>query len=103
MKTPLPVIDSCNHCGACCLHLSTPPFLDYEWKYIPEDLRREIEAVEHAGVRQDGDGLGCMWFDHATRQCRHYDQRPDVCEGFEVGGEDCRRFRRDAGLPATER
>lgn len=92
----LPVTD-CNECGACCLHLSTPPCLQSDWDSLPEQLMDEIRQARASG-RRDFDGLGCIWFDHQTRRCRNYDHRPQACKDFEVGGEDCLRVRKRNGV-----
>jgi uncharacterized cysteine cluster protein YcgN (CxxCxxCC family) len=106
---------TCTGCGSCCMHLGTPPFHSYEWPTVfktdlegepcgddgadsPEVLAlfAEIAALEKDQTHYP-DGP-CSWFDPETGQCKHYDYRPNVCEDFEVGGEDCLRFRGECGV-----
>lgn len=57
-------------CGACChLEPSDRPDLD---KYLsPEELERYLSMV--------GEGGWCIHFDHNTRECTIYEQRPRFC------------------------
>ncbi len=98
MAQALPVIESCDGCGACCEFTPVPPFQPGEEaaKDVPDELlhsvRQRIAADKHF------DPLPCVWYDTATRQCRHYDLRPDACRTFEIGGDLCRLSRFDAGI-----
>lgn len=93
---PLPLIESCDGCGACCEHVGYPPVLaiqgEPDWEAIigaglDEEVLRAID--ERRGDR----GLPCIWYDEQTHRCRHHDLRPSICREFEMGGEDCRRLR----------
>lgn len=55
----------------------------------PPELEWDID--EHA-FRYD-QGLPCLWYDAETRQCKHYEHRPEVCREFEMGGDDCLEMR----------
>jgi Fe-S-cluster containining protein len=115
----LPVV-SCDGCGRCCERVGTPPgfygaycspdwdgmFLadaeDHDhWQAIPAELRRELAdyyaAVDRGDTpdRSEAGDLPCLWYDAAAKRCRHHEHRPAVCREFEVGGEDCLRFRED--------
>jgi Fe-S-cluster containining protein len=104
----LPVIDSCDGCGACCLVVTAPPFRrvfdeagEEAWERLRRerpDLLAEILAAERARRAAGGPGFGtpCLWFDPSTRRCRHYDLRPRACRDFALGGDDCRDARRRA-------
>jgi Fe-S-cluster containining protein len=106
----LPVINSCDGCGACCLVVTSPPFYQVfheigedawerlRWKR--PDLLAELQAAAQARrARGDPDyGTPCLWFDAESRRCRHYDYRPLACREFEVGEYDCRDARRRAGV-----
>jgi Fe-S-cluster containining protein len=106
---------SCDDCGACCRHVGTPPFVylhpslydqpppvgwgddDPEverWATAPPESIA-ILADYYAGTEVDrGErGLPCLWYDAASKRCRFYEYRPEVCREFEVGGEDCLRIR----------
>ena len=109
MSHALPVIESCEGCGACCLVVTLPPFRrtfdeggEEVWERLRwerPDLVRELLAADRAR-RARGEpsyGTPCLWFDAETRRCRHYDHRPRDCRVFEVGGADCRDARRRAG------
>jgi Fe-S-cluster containining protein len=101
----LPADDPCRGCGACCLHVGWPPFVHYgggsgEWerlKRVRPELAEEIDRViEEASIY--GEEGPCIWFDPASRRCRHYELRPKACRDFEPGEEDCRRFRAEHGI-----
>jgi uncharacterized protein len=119
-KVALPVIDSCEGCGACCTYVGSPPgyalfcpppgrrLLDWTkgtpdhalWLAMPRRLRAELRAY-YARCLAEGDGRDgepCVWFDEDTRRCKHHEHRPSVCREFEVGGEDCRRVRDELGV-----
>jgi Fe-S-cluster containining protein len=117
---------SCAGCGACCLHMGTPPGFalfyppagkpmapwakdseDYAlWRRLPAALntalRRYYDAVQ-AGRMPDrtagGLDLPCLWFYADTRRCRHYAYRPIVCRQFEPGCAACLEHRIRRGLP----
>ena len=121
----LPADDPCRGCGACCLHLAEPPFVridDPEWERLQRerpDLVAEIEsdfARRHPGVTgrlsdpanrllvaawledHDGSSGPCLWYDPATRRCRHYEYRPADCREFEPGEKECLRTRKAVGI-----
>src|ERR1700691_4762925 len=108
----LPIIDSCDGCGVCCLVVTHPPFYsvfeefgEEAWERLKRerrDLLLEI-VVDHRTRRADGSplvGTPCLWYDQETRRCKHYEYRPLACREFEVGGEDCHDARRRAGISA---
>jgi Fe-S-cluster containining protein len=107
---PLPVIESCDGCGACCLAVTQPPFyriFDEEGEDAWEQLKRErpellAEILADRQKRRTAGGPSygtpCLWFDQITRQCRHYELRPKACREFEVGSFDCHDARRRAGI-----
>jgi Fe-S-cluster containining protein len=106
----LPVIESCDGCGACCQVVTHPPFYsvfrelgEAAWERLKRerrdlvleivaDYRRRRAAVEPLS------GTPCLWYDADTRRCRHYDYRPLACREFVVGEDDCRDARRRAGI-----
>jgi Fe-S-cluster containining protein len=121
-RRALPVVTDCTGCGACCTHLNYPPAywwaahplhedygkrgrgdrLDWSlWDTMPDDLRGELlrhYGRELAGGYRRYDDEGCLWFDQATRRCKHYEFRPRACREFEVGAEDCLKLRRQKGI-----
>jgi Fe-S-cluster containining protein len=109
-QASLPVIESCDGCGACCLVVSRPPFhheFGEDGEEAWERLKRERPDLvadllaDYRARRADGGpfyGTPCLWFDAETRRCRHYDHRPHACRAFERGVPDCRDARRRAGL-----
>jgi uncharacterized protein len=108
----LPVIESCDGCGACCLVVTRPPFYhvfeemgEEAWDRLERqrpDLVAELNADYRARQASGGPfyGTACVWFDAETRQCRHYEYRPLACQMFEIGEEDCRDARRRASVPS---
>jgi uncharacterized protein len=106
----LPVIESCDGCGACCRVVTKPPFrrvFDEEgedaWnrlKWDRPDLLAELLAFEARRDAAGGPSFGtpCVWYDGESGRCRHYDYRPRACHEFAVGSVDCRDARRRAGV-----
>jgi len=110
MTGRLPVIDTCEGCGACCRVVTTPPFRrvfeetgEEAWERLRwdrPDLRLEIIAAEKARklAGEPSFGSPCLWLDDRTGRCRHYELRPRACREFPLGGVDCRDARRRAGI-----
>jgi Fe-S-cluster containining protein len=62
---------------------------------LPDELIREIDD-HFLGLRRGQEPLEkCLWFDAATRRCRHYDWRPQVCQDYELGGDACLILRKE--------
>jgi Fe-S-cluster containining protein len=116
MRHALPVItkDDCRGCGACCRHMGHPTFVrpdgglaaEEQWLTLPEDLKAEIigymarmKEEYLAGLREANDDYGepCCWLG-PDGECKNYEHRPQVCRDFEVGGEDCLRFRHQQNI-----
>lgn len=59
-----------KNCGACCQldPADRPDLADY---LSPAELEQYLKMV--------GEGGWCIYFDHARRECRIYDQRPRFC------------------------
>ena len=110
----LPVIKSCEGCGACCMEQSSPPGYavlqslggswpeaeDWErFKRLPTKarviLKKYIDRV--MSNSPPGDEQPCCWLDLETKQCRFYEHRPQICRDFEMGSEACRAWREDGG------
>jgi Fe-S-cluster containining protein len=110
MRQPLPVITTCEHCGACCQVVGFPPFRRHfdgpgeeAWERLrlerPDQLTALVEAIRSrraAGLPTVG--TPCPWLDPATLRCQHYEYRPADCRAFERGGSDCQDTRRRAGI-----
>jgi uncharacterized protein len=110
MTNDLPIIESCEGCGACCRVVTAPPFYhvfeevgEEAWDRLKRerpDLSAELRA-DYAARRANGGpfyGTPCYWFDPTTRLCRHYEYRPLACREFALGGADCHDARRRAGI-----
>jgi Fe-S-cluster containining protein len=96
MRRALQVIPlDCGGCGLCCKTQCYPPFFDYERPFVPAELLAEIDAALEAddGTAPGCDAKPCLWFDEVTGQCKHYEDRPDVCQDFVVGSDDCLEWR----------
>jgi len=105
----LPIIDSCDGCGSCCLEQSSPPMYlaylcwpDYMLKDADEDDLNRFRSLPESAMQslreyreQDElpDGEVCIWFDEETRGCKHYEHRPQICREFERGCEACHEWR----------
>ena len=110
MSTPLPVIESCDGCGACCRVVTSPPFRrifdergEEAWERLRwdrPDLLAEFLDAEKARKSAGGPSFGspCLWYDARSGRCRHHELRPRACREFPVGGVDCLDARRRAGI-----
>jgi Fe-S-cluster containining protein len=114
MAHALPVIDSCDGCGACCGVVRLPPFRRYfdepggeeGWdrlRWERPDLFTQILEADRAR-RERGEsstGSPCLWFDPDSKRCRHHALRPSVCREFAIGGVDCLDARRRSGVAGS--
>jgi Fe-S-cluster containining protein len=110
MTPALPLIDSCDGCGACCRVVTLPPFVRHidgtgedGWERLRWDRPDLMDELSQAArsVKSTGAvsfGTPCSWYDPASCRCRHYDYRPAACRAFALGGIDCRDARRRAGM-----
>jgi Fe-S-cluster containining protein len=93
--------ERCRGCGVCCNETrGSPPFdedTNEHAEVADEALKREAERHHEARADAKWDDH-CPWLDPRTRLCAHYDERPKVCQEFEIGGEDCLEFRRCYGM-----
>ncbi len=68
---------SCEDCGVCC----TKPF------NLTNNGKRSnyafVGTVHGQRVRH------CKEFDRETKKCKIYDERPQLCEDYLVGGKEC--------------
>ena len=95
---------SCSGCGACCLHVGHPMYFkgsasspaETAWRDLPQDLKREHN--EYLQAITDDYGQPCYWLDLATRTCKQYEHRPQVCRDLETGSADCLRLRQVQGI-----
>ena len=106
----LPVIESCDGCGACCQVVTHPPFYSVfhelgedAWERLKRERRDLILEIvaDYRARRAAGEplsGTPCLWYDPDSRRCRHYEYRPLACREFAVGEDDCRDARRRAGI-----
>ncbi len=110
MGADLPVIESCDGCGACCRVVTLPPFVRHldgtgeeAWERLrwdrPELMAALLDA-ERVRRATGGPTFGtpCLWYDDDSGRCRHYDHRPLACRTFAVGEVDCRDARRRGGV-----
>ena len=102
MAERLPILapTSCDGCGCCCQGIGSPILLyrpypglkgphPFRPPGIPEVLIREIEDIFGGLMRGQEPQEQCLWYDAATRRCRHYEWRPQVCRDYELGGIGC--------------
>lgn len=104
----LPIVESCDGCGACCMEQTTPPgFAGYAvgsytwpdecdlelWESAPEDAKQLVRD-RMAIIKTIRGEIPCCWLDQETRKCRFYDSRPMICrESLERGDEGCHFWR----------
>lgn len=98
---------SCDGCGLCCegigspvlLYASRPGFGEphpYRPVGLPQELIEEIDS-HFSGLTRGQEPLErCLWFDTTTRQCRHYELRPQICRDYELAGPSCLIRRQEA-------
>lgn len=110
----LPIIESCEGCGACCLKMCSPPGYvmilsdpsiaddpgpfaeDVErMRQLPEPLKQELlEYLDWLKRERPRGERPCLWFDQQRRTCKHYEHRPSICrDAVQVGDESCRAWR----------
>jgi Fe-S-cluster containining protein len=111
----LPVIESCDGCGACCLVVTLPPFRhefaasgEEVWERLKWDRPDLFQALigEYQARKTNvapSYGTPCLWLDQETRRCRRYEHRPRACREFALGAQDCRDARRRAGIVESAR
>lgn len=94
---------TCEGCGLCCMHMSAPPYMPDEeakLKEIAPHVYADLQAAERSRELQwkvhGVDAIPCGFFDMVTSKCRHHEHKPELCQAFEVGGEDCLAYRKDA-------
>jgi uncharacterized protein len=112
--------ESCDGCGLCCEGIGSPVLLyvtrdeepsphPFRPPGLPDELQREIDAA-FGGLYRGQEPLDrCLWFDPATRRCRHYEWRPRICHDYELADRPCLALRREhlaletnAQLPAPK-
>jgi len=105
MSQALPVLSSCEGCGACCHTVGVPPFRidrlvnEPIQKQVPDQLLQELLPAWE--VRLLVSASPCLWYDPATARCRHYAIRPDACRDFERNSPSCAAARQE--FPPAER
>jgi len=94
----LPVVETCEGCGACCQLVPVPPFLDgeMEQRKVPDELKDEI--IGFWRIRFQIPEANCMWYDEETAACRHYEWRPQACRDFEIDSPSCHACRDQVGI-----
>lgn len=101
MNAQLPILESCEGCGACCRTISAPPFrIDHlrnepQERGVPQHLIDEFLPAWQ--IRFQVSDVACMWFDETTLQCRHYEIRPTACRDFELNSPYCHAVRDEYG------
>lgn len=113
----LPVIESCDGCGACCSVQGAPPdyvalSLNPHFKNAPsfaEDFERfsnldgeplrllEGYLLNSASGAVPTDGP-CVWLDEAGAGCQFYELRPSTCRVFEINSPGCLYYRKLSGV-----
>jgi Fe-S-cluster containining protein len=115
MNHELPVVDSCDNCGACCLEQESPPgyvlllnspgIRENPGKF-GDDVER-LESIPNEAAAELRDYLAallageqrsdpaCIWLNKATMRCRYHEHRPSICRDFEIGSAECIEWRRD--------
>lgn len=75
---------SCLNCPACCCRLEVMLITETG---VPDNF---IEVDEWGGRRMARlDDGWCAALDRDTLSCMIYEQRPQICRDFEMGGDGC--------------
>ena len=76
----------CDGCGLCCMHMSVPPYDEWEEERLREDngqVYADLMAVKETRDLQlkvtSVDFVPCGFFNQVTRKCIHHDNKPDMC------------------------
>ena len=77
---------NCENCGACCRIIMFNAAIPTEWARA-----RGLEILKNGVVVIP---FVCPSFDKETGKCRIYENRPDFCKNFKVGGPNCLLCRR---------
>ena len=104
MNEQLPVIESCDGCGACCREQCSPPFImtDPEFESLPDTIKQSYFAgLDELEASDWRDAVPCFWYDEQTRRCRHYEYRPEICREFDVGAESCLAWRQHFSIKSS--
>ena len=99
-------VPDCISCGACCFALpcvgvraDEKVSADDYWDVTVEGKNGEI--VVDRFVKRNGETFACVALDGTIGEdvsCRIYEQRPQVCRGFEAGSDKCHALRRSLGF-----
>lgn len=89
----LPIINSCEGCGACCSQIGTPPFLYFEIEELPPHLKQEVRQYELLEPDRENSKKPCFWYDVKTKKCKEHAYRPSICRDFEIGSISCHSYR----------
>ena len=98
MTPPLPVIENCDHCSACCRRTPIPPFQPGEEAVWDVPAAWLVPVHERIAADQHFDLLPCVWLDQTADRCQHYDHRPQACRDFQINSDLCRLSRWDEGV-----
>ena len=107
----------CRTCGACCVSpytgdayvaLDEREATRMALAHLPVVLQQQgghpPEFVPKLGIKLIGNATKvCAAFEGvvcSTASCGIYEERPNACRQFEVGGKACREVRRSIGLAA---
>lgn len=104
-RVALPLVKDCSDCGACCTEQAALPVHlvgEYAADFLPvnlllESLAEELRQTAARFVREGfpPDGSPCIWYDAATKGCRHYEHRPELCrDEVNPGDQACMKWRR---------
>jgi Fe-S-cluster containining protein len=119
VDSSLPVLESCEGCGACCFEQGAPP--DYvalslnphfsddpsfaedadRLRSLPAEARELLDQYLKQAERGDADEHGvCCWYRHDGGGCRFYEWRPSTCRVFELNSPGCHIYRKRQGIEA---
>ena len=118
----LPIVQSCDGCGACCFEQQSPP--GYVMLLNSDEAMASDECKEDAGrvrnlpaeaIRELRDYIKkvlsgeeapdsvCLWLDRQSLLCRYHHLRPSICREFEVGSDECLDWRSQYYCPTSQK
>jgi Fe-S-cluster containining protein len=98
MEKSLSIIESCDHCSACCRRTPIPPFQPGEELALDVPPTWMLPIHERVAADQQFELLPCVWLNEQTNRCLHYDFRPQACRDFLINSDLCRLSRWDENM-----
>ena len=87
---PLSAEITCANCSACCCRMPVLVICD---PLVPE--RFVLDDASGLSFMAKGEDGWCVALDRNTMLCTIYEQRPQICRDFAMGGDECQQAREE--------